>query len=108
MKGHSLVQRIVHHCVTSCRFEGSPFQSPFPPPFASYQSEGENPVFYFIGVDFASPQTEGLSKTDMAWICLSTCLVTKVHLDIVLDMSIYSDVYTIYCCSKGITTKIHL
>lgn len=32
VKGRSLVRRIIHRCVTCCRFEGKPFPAPTPPP----------------------------------------------------------------------------
>ena len=81
---------ILHQCVLCKRFQGVAYHTPPPPPLPLFRVK-EEPPFSYTGVDFAGPlyiQSFEVTKSNKAWICLFTCLVTRVvHLDITTDLS---------------------
>ena len=54
VKGRNLVRKILHRCVTCCRFHSKPYQPPPAPPLPSFRVRESRP-FPFTGVDFAGP-----------------------------------------------------
>ncbi len=86
-KGRSLARAIIHKGVICKKLEEAPYDSPIAPPLPPYRLK-DDPAFTYTGVDFAGPLHAKGTGSGKVWICLFTCLVTRVvHLDIVFDMS---------------------
>ena len=88
VKGRQLV-KMLHECVTCCRFHGKPYCPPLSLPSPSFRVNEARP-FSYTGVDFAGPLyvKDAVVFSRKVWICLYTCCVTRaVHLDIVPDMT---------------------
>ncbi len=86
----NFVRSLLHRCAICRRFEGAPFHGPPPPHLPTFCVKEGRPIS-FTGVDFAGPlhvRLFALVKSDKVWICLFTCLVTRVvHLDVTTDLS---------------------
>ena len=91
--GRTVVQRLIHSCVTCRTLEALAYMTPkLPPPLPPFRVS-EAPAFTYVGVDFAGPlyvkQIGSKTEDNKVWICLFTCYVTRgIHLDLVPDLTI--------------------
>ena len=82
------VRKLLRHCVTCRKLEGTAFRAPDPAPLPKLRVQ-EAPPFAVTGVDFAGPLYVQSDNGEIkSYICLFTCAVTRaVHLEVVPDLT---------------------
>ena len=99
--GRSFVKGVLHKCVTCRSFEGRLHYPPPPPPLPEFRVK-EAPSFTYTGVDYVRPlfiKSVDSSGESKVWICLYTCCIARVILEVVPDLTAQSFIQCFKCFS---------
>ena len=74
-----------------CRkIEGKPFTSPVSVPLPAFRLNSEVPKFQSVGLDYCRPvhvKDRSRNGSVEAWICLFSCRTSRIHLELVPDLT---------------------